>query len=267
MVTEEELDKEIENAPEDDRHYRFAGSSDEMPEESEIPNPKAQALAHFHAGEFKESDHPRKGDGKFGSGGGGAKNVTDEVDIDLSELPDKETFRKHFDVKDASEQAKKAVKALPKAQYEAVQSWISDAASIRRADKGKSVSAQEMVDHAAFIEGVKSLPSHRGPIFRGMSLSPKEADRIISDKHTTIDSVSSWSTDPGIASAFATHHSPSEGRVKIVMHIQAQTARSIEGAENDGGQKEAVLLKNTQIKFTKFQKTKDGVLIFHGEQA
>ena len=34
--------------------------------------------------EFKESDHPRKDDGKFGKGGGGSKNKTVSLSISLS---------------------------------------------------------------------------------------------------------------------------------------------------------------------------------------
>ncbi len=261
--------------------------TDEMPEEPEppptpkgpvqIPNPKAQALAHFHAGEFKESDHPRKGDGKFGSGGGGKKEEKKHrpKDLDWDGLGDvwltdvgfesKEirTALQHlpFDVSPISKESLDAVRKLPTEQRKTLLEWGGSAKKIHQHELGKADNA-EFADR--FNKALDVLPNHEGILYRGMSMSSDFLDRIKPGSEQTFDRTSSYTTDPRIASKFSATPS-AEKSVPGVLIVEAKTGKSVDfgKGKNGRGESEVLMRKGAKVKVLQKRELPDGSVLIH----
>jgi hypothetical protein len=175
-------------------------------------------------GDFKEEDHPRSDDGKFGSGSGGgskkskgsksaeeSKISAGEIVKKLASLPKSKIDLSSGKISDSDSRELENQKSLAEENLSERETVLldkfsrSDAFTAMRQAQVNGFSGPEAADSKALHEAILREEANSAPVqlYRGMLLDAAQVDALMSSGELKLNATSSFSASASIASDFA----------------------------------------------------------------
>jgi hypothetical protein len=197
------------------------------------------------AAEFKEKDHPRAEDGKFGEGGGSGSGSKEKSAQEKSAA--RERAQKHFDA-----QATKAREVADKGGHsETMHRFLNvDRHAVSRAERDGAENELSEKTTAFLKEAKAKGADYKGPVYRGTT--PAELEQIVSGgaNRTT------WSVSKD---SEGSAHFAKKGGVLLVIERNSG-AIPVDGLDNSNTFNEALVPKGSKWRIAA-EETRDGMRV------
>lgn len=207
----------------------------------------------FARDEFKESDHPRKNDGKFGQGSGGASAKT------KSEPKEKKSKK--------SANKSPAAVADP-AEASAVRTYTGALSShFIEADRGGEVDPDVKKKNETLNSFLEKAPKHEGTISRGIVVEKGEVDALLKKyaegSEIDADAKQSWTKDPkGVETRLIQVAREKKNPVKVFFEYpDSKTGVDVSGMSRFPEEEEVIIPKGSKYKVASVEKVDGGYRI------
>ncbi len=215
-------------------------ASPALQEGKEEPKAEEPVKDKFMDANFKETDHPRKNDGKFGSGGGSGKQ---------------------------GKTSSKSAKPSPD-EAAAIRNYSGSLSSqFIEADRGGDVSAEVKAKNEKLNQFLEKAPKFDGDIFRGIVVEKSDADAILAKykegSEVETDAKQSWTkSSKSVESRLTQVANEKKDPVKITFEYpKSKAGVDISEESRFPEEQEVIVPKGGSYKVGKVEKTKEGYRI------